>query len=101
MARFRDRRGQASVEHRLVELRVSHQVHVVHEPVVQRPVVFELQRTKRMGNAFQGIAQGVRVVVHRVDRPGVSGVLVLDVLDPVDGWVAQVDVAAGHVDLGA
>ena len=54
-----------------------------------------------MGNAFQGIAQGVRVVVHRVDRPGVSGVLVLDVLDPVDGWVAQVDVAAGHVDLGA
>ena len=54
-----------------------------------------------MRDAFQRIAQAVRVVIHRVYRPGVAGVLVLDVLDPVDGRVAQVDVAAGHVNLRA
>src|SRR3546814_6502636 len=54
-----------------------------------------------MGDALDRVAQRVRVVVHRVDRPGVAGVLVRDLLDPVQRRVAQVDVAAGHVDLRA
>src|SRR5690606_27014796 len=44
---------------------------------------------------------GVRVGVHGVDAPLVAGVVVLGVLDAVDGRVAQVDVGAGHVDPGA
>jgi hypothetical protein len=71
------------------------------DPVVQRPVVLELQRAQRMGDAFDRVAERMREVVHRVDRPLVAGVLVLDVLDPVQRRVAQVDVAAGHVDLRA
>ena len=77
------------------------QVDLVHAPVVQRAVVLELQRAQRMRDALDRVAERVRVVVHRVDRPGVAGVLVLDVLDAVQRRVAQVDVAAGHVDLRA
>ncbi len=92
---------QALVQQRLQQLRVAGQVDLVHAPVVQRAVVLELQRAQRVGDAFHGIAQRMREVVHRVDRPGVAGVLVLDVLDPVQRRVAQVDVAAAHLDLGA
>ena len=77
------------------------EVDLGHAPVVQRAVVLELQRAQRMGDAFHGVAERMREVVHRVDRPVVAGVLVLDVLDPVQRRIAQVDVAAGHVDLGA
>src|SRR3546814_12892630 len=54
-----------------------------------------------MGDAFDRVAQRVCVVVHRVDRPGVAGVLVRDRLDPVQTRAAQVDVAAGNVDTRA
>ena len=43
----------------------------------------------------------MREVVHRVDRPRVAGVLVRDLADAVQRRIAQVDVAAGHVDPGA
>ena len=77
------------------------QVDLVDAPVVQRPVVLELERAQRMRDALDRVAERVRVVVHRIDRPGVAGVLVRHLLDPVQRRVAQVDVAAGHVDLRA
>ncbi|KAG0948670.1 hypothetical protein G6F31_014032 [Rhizopus arrhizus] len=92
---------QAGVDQRLGQRVVVGEIHVVHAPVVQRAVVFEFQRAQRVGDALDRIAQRVREVVHRVDRPRIAGVLVFDVLDAVQGRIAQVDVAAGHVDLGA
>jgi hypothetical protein len=41
----------------------------------------------------------VRVVVHRVDAPGVAGAVVVRVADAVDHRIAQVDVGRRHVDL--
>ena len=54
-----------------------------------------------MGNALDGIRQAVRVVIHGIDRPGVAGVLVADLADPVKRRVAQIDIAGSHVDPGS
>jgi hypothetical protein len=50
---------------------------------------------------FQRVGNAVRVVVHRVDAPGIAGADVVRPLDAVDHRIAQVDVGRGHVDLGA
>ena len=44
---------------------------------------------------------GWRVGVHRVDAPAVAGVVMRRPLDAVDHRIAQVDVRARHVELGA
>ena len=69
-------------------------------PVVQRPVILELQRADGVGDALDGIGLAVGVVVHRVDAPLVAGAVVLGVEDAVHHRVAHVQVGRGHVDLG-
>ena len=54
-----------------------------------------------MGDVLQCVLNRVRVGVHGVDAPDVARVVVRGAADAVDGRVAQVDVGAGHVDLGA
>ena len=91
--------AQAGGDDRLGELGMGRQVDLIEAPVIQRPVVLELERAQRMGDALDRIRNAVRIVVHRIDRPGIAGVLVGLLADPVDGRVTQVDVAGGHVDL--
>ena len=71
------------------------------KPVVPRPLVLEFERADAVRDVLQRILDRVRVGIHRVDAPTVAGVVVAGVLDPVQRRVAQVDVRAGHVDLGA
>ena len=52
-----------------------------------------------MGNAFDGVRQRLREVVHRVHAPGAAGQRVRGAHDPVDDRVAQVHVGRRHVDL--
>ena len=47
------------------------------------------------------VRQRVRVVVHRIDAPGVAGAVVRRVADPVQRRIAHVEVRRRHVDLGA
>ena len=54
---------------------------VVQHPVVQRTVGFKLECTQGMRDAFDGIGNAVRVVVHRVDAPFVAGVVVMGAAD--------------------
>ena len=56
---------------------------------------------RRVGDALDGVLNGVCKVVQRVDAPLVALAVVLDVLDAVDGRVAHIHVGAGQVDLGA
>ena len=72
--------------------------HAGQQPVVQRPVVLELQRAQRMRDPLQRILQRMCVVVHRVDGPGVAGAMVVRLADPVQDRVTHVDVGRGHVD---
>ena len=73
----------------------------LHAPVVQRPVVLELERADAVGDGLDRVRKGVREVVHRVDAPAVTGAMVVRETDPVQRRVAQVDVGRGHVDARA
>ena len=64
-------------------------------------MIFELERAQRMRNAFDGIGQTVREVVHRIDRPRIAGVLMRNLADAIQRRIAKIDVAARHVDLRA
>ena len=76
-------------------------VDVVYEPVVERPVVLELERAYRVRDALDGVLVAVREVVHRVDAPFRSGAVMLALEYSVDDWVAHVEVFARHVYLRA
>ena len=49
---------------------------VLEEPVVERPVVLELERADRVRDALDRVGLAVREVVGRVDAPGVARALV-------------------------
>ena len=55
-------------------------------------MVLKLQRTDRMGNAFDGVLDRMREVVHRVDAPGIAGSVVMHMGYTVDNRVSHVDV---------
>ncbi len=73
---------------------------LLEEPVVEGPVVLELEGADRMGDPLEGVGQAVGEIVHRVDAPRVPGAVMGGVEDAVDHRVAQVHVRRGHVDLG-
>ncbi len=72
---------------------------VLDQPVVERPVILELQRAQRVRDVLQRIGRRMREVVHRIDAPGVAGAMVVRPPDPIENGIAQVDVVRGHVDL--
>ena len=73
----------------------------VEHPVVELPVVDELQRAEGMGDTLHGVRQAVGVVIHGVDAPGVARAVVGGVTDAVERGVAHDQVWGGHVDFGA
>jgi hypothetical protein len=73
---------------------------VLDEPVVELSVVLELQGADRVGDAFDGVRQGVGEVVERVEAPGVAGGLVAGVANAVERRIPHLHVGRGHVDLG-
>ena len=68
---------------------------LVEEPVIQRSVILELERTERMRDAFERIGQAMREVIHRVDLPLVAGVLALIPLVMVLTWMRRKQVLVG------
>ena len=85
----------------LVLVRARRHRQVVDQPVVQRPVVLELQRAQRVRDALDRVRLAVRVVIGRVDAPRVAGARMFGVQDAVQHRVAQVHVGRRHVDLRA
>ncbi len=91
--------GQIEPRHLVLTWLRGHR-QLVEQPLIERPVVLELQRADRMGDALDRIRLAVRIVVARIDRPLVAGARVVSVQDAVEHRVAQIDVARSHVDLG-
>jgi hypothetical protein len=73
----------------------------VEQPVVEGALVLEFQRADAVSDLLQRVLDRVREGVHRVDAPGVAGVVVRGAADAVERRIAHVDVGASHVDLGA
>ena len=83
LALAHDRVGQVQARELDLSGLVGHR-QVLDEPVVQRPVHLELQGAERVGDALDGVALAVGVVVHGVDVPGVAGAVVGHLADPVE-----------------
>ena len=68
-------------------------------PIVERPVILELQRADRVGDPLDRVGLAVGEIVGRVDAPLVAAAVVRGVEDAVHHRVAHVQVGRGHVDL--
>src|SRR5664279_569167 len=64
-------------------------------------MVLEFQGADRVRDAFDGVGLAVRVIVTRIDRPGVAGARMGGVQNAIQHGVAQIDIARGHIDFGA
>ena len=64
-------------------------------------MVLELERADRMGDALDGIRLAMREIVARINFPRRAGARMRRIQDAVQHRIAQIDVARGHVDLGA
>ena len=64
-------------------------------------MILELEAAHTVGDALDGVLNGVSKVVHRVDAPLIALTVMLGILDAVDGRVTQIHIGAGEVDLGA
>ena len=93
--------GEIQVEAgELVLARLRGDVRVLHQPVVQWPVILELQGAETVGDAFQRIRERMGEIVHRVDHPLVTGLVMRFFAYPVEHRIAHVQVGALHVDAG-
>ena len=70
-------------------------------PVVERPVIFELERADGVRDAFDGVGLPVREIVHGIDRPHAARPVMLGVENAVHDGIAQIEIGRGHVDLRA
>ena len=74
---------------------------IFHHPVVQGAMILVLQRAQGVGNAFDGILDGMGEVVHGEDAPLGALTVMLYKTNAVQHGVTHVEVAAGQIDLGA
>ena len=75
-------------------------LHFLEQPVVDGPVVHELQRAQRVGDVLDGVGEAVGEVVHRVDAPLRAGAVVVRPADAVEDGVPHDHVGRRHVDTG-
>ena len=96
-------------QHRVVQVQPGHLVlmgpglleaHLLQQPVVDLPVVLELQRADGVGDVLEGVGETVGEVVEGVDAPRIAPAIVLGVTDPVEDRVPHDHVGMSHVDLG-
>ena len=82
----------------LVLARMTFDADVVQHPVVQTTVILKLQGTQRMADAFNRIRNTVGKVIHRVDAPLVTGLMMMDETHPVQHGITQHHKGRCHVD---
>ena len=64
-------------------------------------MVLKLQRADGMRNALDRVLNGMRKIVHGIDAPCISRVVMRHVRHAVNNGITHVDVGTCHVDLGA
>ena len=73
----------------------------IQNPVIERAVVFKLQRTDRVRYIFKCVRNAVREIVKGIDTPGVAGTVVLDMSNPINHRIAHHNIGVGHINLEA
>ncbi len=74
---------------------------MLDEPVIQRSMIFELQRTDGMRHALNGVLLPVRKVIGGVNWPLITRLMMRRVPNAIKDGIAQIHIAGRHVDLGA
>ncbi len=64
-------------------------------------MILEFQRADRVRDAFDGVGLAMGEIVARINAPRFARARMLGMEDAVQHRVAQIDIARGHVDLGA
>lgn len=70
-------------------------------PVVELPPDLKLQGAQRMGDALEAIADGVGIVVERVDAPLVANMRVRMEFNSVYHWISHCCVGMLTVNFGS
>ena len=63
-------------------------------------MILKLQRTDGMSDMLDRILDRMSKVIHRIDAPGVTGIVVSHMGYTVNDRVTHVDIWGCHVDLG-
>ena len=74
---------------------------VFNDPLIERTVILELKRADGVGNAFDRVLDRMSEVIHRINAPAVTGVVMRKARDPVNDRISHIDIGRGHVDLRA
>ena len=74
---------------------------LVDHPIVERPMVGELEGAERVRYLLNGITDGVGEIVHGIDAPLVARHGVRGSLNAIESRVPQVQVRTTHIDLRA
>src|SRR5262249_4493590 len=77
------------------------QSELLQKPVVKRAMHLEFERADGVRNAFNVVAEAMRKVVHRVDAPLATSMVVFCMADSVENGVSHPDVGRSHVNFGA
>ena len=72
-----------------------------YHPVIQWSVVFKLQGTDRVGNTFNGIFNRMSEVIHWVNTPLISCVVVGHMCHAVNNRVSHINVRRCHINFSA
>lgn len=72
---------------------------ILDHPIVEGTVDLELQGAERVGDVLVRVLQRMREVIHRVEAPGIAGIVMLRLQHAVDHGIPHDDVRRGHVDL--
>ena len=72
---------------------------LLNEPVVERAMILKLQRAQRVRDTLDRIRLPMRVVVHGINAPLISGSVMLRVQNAVHHRIAHVQVRRSHIDL--
>ena len=71
------------------------------QPVIERAMLLELQRTERVRNALNRIREWMGKVVHRIDAPRIARPMMRHMGNAVDHGIAHDEIRRRHIDLGA
>src|SRR4029079_6480487 len=81
-------------------MRFRRHLEVCDEPIIKRPMVLYFQRANGVGDVLDSVGLTVRKIVAWIDLPRRTGARMRRVQNSLKHWVAEIDSALRHVDLG-
>ena len=70
-----------------------------YDPVIERTVILKLQGTDRMCHAFDCIFDRMCKIIHRIDAPFISGIMVCHMCHTVNDRITHIDIRRCHINL--